>query len=844
MKKRIVAVLLSMAMVMTTGVGTVGAADFADETVAAETIDVQPEDSEISTDDSTEETSADDASVDLDTEDGTEDPQDPVNDTQDGEDNSSVDIDFSAGEDQTADAAAGDQAVEEELNELGAGESVTSEKSVLYYTKWKNEDGKWKLLKPSTKTQLAETTEDDAVTGDTATDTDAEETTEETTEETGSDVSVQSTEEDTQTAGTSEAEDNTGDTEDVGTVTYYTDELVNVDTIDPATGEVLASGTYYFDEKGYLATGYKDVDGAHYYFRTVSEAKITGSKDPSMKTPYNSNLGQAQKHIWIWITDAFHIFGKDGKEASFQTGKLYEIGKGKYYCLNADGKPVVGDKTINNKLYTFLPKDESAGRTYPGLMASNQWVSKTINGNKKWRYFQVNGTYKKMGAGAYKLLSNSNNLYLLSSKGYIVKNTMMKGADGGVYLSNSRGIVYRNALVRKDGYRYFFLSNGKRANYKNCWVKIKPAGNRYYYFGKTTGRVQEKKGYQKVTVNKKFVGWFYFSKKGNNVQNQWVGKKYFLSDGRLASGVTKVDSKYYFFQRSSTSAYKGDKYVNTWIKYKNNYYYAYSDGTLAIKGWKRLTVDKKRYWFYFKNCIAQTNTSATRGTTKGYLDSRGRFVVGWVTIDSNNNKVRYIDPATGNYAKNKVLKINGKYYKFNSKGYRVNDRTSEYKQKSYYLVVDKVNGVMTVYTDSSMQIPIKSIRVSVGMPATPTPEGTFTVTRAGRWQELMGPSWGQYGSHVVGGIFVHSVACGQANTNNLPAGEYLKLGSPASHGCIRCCVADAKWVWDNCNGSRIKIIKGTYQYDNARKGPLGKNPLKPLRGSKTFDPTDPLMSRY
>ena len=75
MKKRIVAVLLSMAMVMTTGVGTVGAADFADETVAAETIDVQPEDSEISTDDSTEETSADDASVDLDTEDGTEDPE-------------------------------------------------------------------------------------------------------------------------------------------------------------------------------------------------------------------------------------------------------------------------------------------------------------------------------------------------------------------------------------------------------------------------------------------------------------------------------------------------------------------------------------------------------------------------------------------------------------------------------------------------------------------------------------------------------------------------------------------------------------------------------------------------
>ena len=40
---------------------------------------------------------------------------------------------------------------------------------------------------------------------------------------------------------------------------------------------------------------------------------------------------------------------------------------------------------------------------------------------------------------------------------------------------------------------------------------------------------------------------------------------------------------------------------------------------------------------------------------------------------------------------------------------------------------------------------------------------------------------GQYGTHVVNGIFVHSVACGQANSYNLPVGEYLRLGNPASH---------------------------------------------------------------
>ena len=152
---------------------------------------------------------------------------------------------------------------------------------------------------------------------------------------------------------------------------------------------------------------------------------------------------------------------------------------------------------------------------------------------------------------------------------------------------------------------------------------------------------------------------------------------------------------------------------------------------------------------------------------------------------------------------------------------------------------------MTVFADSARTIPVKTIRVSVGLASTPTPTGPYTLSRSARWQPLMGPSWGQYGTHVdgagQGGIFVHSVACGQANSYNLPAGEYNKLGSPASHGCIRTCVADAKWVYDNCNGSRIYIFDGAYKADDALKGPLGKKALTPLRGAGNFDPTDPAV---
>ena len=89
--------------------------------------------------------------------------------------------------------------------------------------------------------------------------------------------------------------------------------------------------------------------------------------------------------------------------------------------------------------------------------------------------------------------------------------------------------------------------------------------------------------------------------------------------------------------------------------------------------------------------------------------------------------------------------------------------TNIYKS-GYTVEVDRVNGVMTIYADANRTIPVKTIRVSVGNPGTDTPTGRYKLTRYSRWQALMGPSWGQYGTHVdgagQGGIFVHSIACG------------------------------------------------------------------------------------
>lgn len=90
-------------------------------------------------------------------------------------------------------------------------------------------------------------------------------------------------------------------------------------------------------------------------------------------------------------------------------------------------------------------------------------------------------------------------------------------------------------------------------------------------------------------------------------------------------------------------------------------------------------------------------------------------------------------------------------------------------------------------------------------------------------------------------FFVHSVACSYANSYNLPVSAYNKLGSPASHGCIRTCVGDAKWVYYNSSGSTIYIFDGTYNSNESFKGPLGRKAIVPARWKNGgyYDPTDP-----
>lgn len=159
------------------------------------------------------------------------------------------------------------------------------------------------------------------------------------------------------------------------------------------------------------------------------------------------------------------------------------------------------------------------------------------------------------------------------------------------------------------------------------------------------------------------------------------------------------------------------------------------------------------------------------------------------------------------------------------------------KQSSYYIKVNRKACTVTVYAkdgNNGYIIPVKRFACSVGLPSTPTPTGTYRTLNKYRWHTLMGPSYGQYCTRIVGGILFHSVAGYNMTSYNLKASDYNKLGSPASHGCVRLCVRDAKWIYDNCSlGTTVNI------YDSTTPGPLGKPSTIKIPSSQNWDPTDP-----
>ena len=134
----------------------------------------------------------------------------------------------------------------------------------------------------------------------------------------------------------------------------------------------------------------------------------------------------------------------------------------------------------------------------------------------------------------------------------------------------------------------------------------------------------------------------------------------------------------------------------------------------------------------------------------------------------------------------------------------------------YTLMVDRLNQIVRAYTydqTGAYTMLVREMICSTGTSKYPTPLGTTIMSsKRARWGYF--PTWdshAQYLTRIDSANAFHSVLYTAADETTLAIQSFEDLGSPASHGCVRLYVSDAKWIYDNCEaGTIITVYEGTY----------------------------------
>ena len=450
-------------------------------------------------------------------------------------------------------------------------------------------------------------------------------------------------------------------------------------------------------------------------------------------------------------------------------------------------------------------------------IAANTWIYYDQNGNRDYTKTGM----QTIGDKVYYLDENgvaqSGTFLAADGKEYVFdagKGTAtLKISDGwneidGKWYWYQNGKPYKGWLQRFSGW-YYLKEDGTMTT---GWYEVK--GIRYYFDENgtmVTGWVQDGENWYYMSASGAMqTGWYvvkgkwYYSNAAGTMQTGWVndGKHWYYmnADGVMQTDWVQTHTGWYYLGNSGVMQ-------TGWYVVRGHWYYSNAAGTMQT-GW----VNDGKNWYYTDSNGAMQTGWLRNGGGWYYLKSSGAMATGW-------NRV-------GSY----------KYY-FNGSGAMLQDLDSVLgRQSSYYITVNRRTCQVMVYAKSETgryDIPVKTFACSVGLPATPTPTGTYNTLAQYRWHTLMGPSYGQYCTRIVGGVLFHSVAGNSMTVKNLNAANYNMLGQPASHGCVRLCVRDAKWIYDNC------AVGTTVTIGDSLAAPFDKPATIKIPAWQTWDPTDP-----
>ena len=131
------------------------------------------------------------------------------------------------------------------------------------------------------------------------------------------------------------------------------------------------------------------------------------------------------------------------------------------------------------------------------------------------------------------------------------------------------------------------------------------------------------------------------------------------------------------------------------------------------------------------------------------------------------------------------------------------------KRLTYRVEVSIDAQTVTVYqlNESDQYEQVQQFTCSTGL-GNSTPRGIFLDGYpANRWHYFKKfDCWAQYSFEIEGNILFHSVLYSDKDVDTLRKGSVYALGSPASHGCIRLSVKNAKWLFEHCKKGTLVIV--------------------------------------
>ena len=563
--------------------------------------------------------------------------------------------------------------------------------------------------------------------------------------------------------------------------------------------------------------------------------KLNKIDNPNLSIPYNNTTYKIESSLnskMVVSTEA------QSKKSQANVQLMQKVnGAGEFWTFKKVG---YGNLYKITNSYTGLAMDAYAGGTADG---TNVWMYSANDTNAQlWRVMPTDSTKTKfviINAVSYKALdlaggtvAANTNVQIYSQNDTDAQKWTLSRANINTYVPVSTAVTIRmkgnkNRLVEvKDG----STANGatvqmyaERGNTDQSFIFRKQTDGSYKILNAASNKYLD---IESTASGAKIIS----TANANKDSQKWI---------ITATGDNDASFK---IENKATGLALTGGYPNRTVVTQKEYGRVkhqkfYFDTPVIKTGWQAVG-SNWRYYDSKGNCYR--NTFLEDG--KYYFDASGNVLTGWKKYGAYYYYYRGKDGRE--YTDNRPYLA----ALFGSTGSKYNSQTRP--NCSYYYTIDTARCVVTWYTQypgtSDWNLPVVAFLCSPGTNATPTDAGGRKTGFSKEWIDLMGPSYGQYGTEVKAwtyiagtriidwtnnGEYFHSVACGAANTHNLNPNTYNLLGTKQSHGCIRLGVRNAYWIYNFVNAGTMGRC-----YDNC---PAPLRTLPQAWAITTIDPTDP-----